>query len=1146
MADETYNLQAVLSATDDGFTSLFNKVENSIDKLENKQNSATATTEKFGVSVKSLASSFGILKIASGVFNTIGNAMDSAFSRIDTMEQFDRTMGVIIGDAERVEKSIQSILDTTDGTAYSLDGFAKALQKLVTSGTDISLAEKSLKSWGDAVAFYGDASQQSFDGVADALSKMATKGKVDMEQLGRLMNNGIPVVDIYAKAVGKSTESVASDISKGKISTQEFMEVMDKAFINGVDGFASIENAAKNAGATWKTTFSNMKFAMARGVTEIIKSTDKMVQSFGFEDLRSQFKAIGKFGENQLKSIAKAIDIIGDSSITTQQKVSMIKEQLKGFIPILSLIATYQTIVFASPLLDLYHSKTQKILNGLSNDLKKVTMQVKENYKAWQQLANTKLNDLKLNASNFLDDKGITSKINSITSKLKNIKIPKMDIISNKFSIGKDMLNLNMENLKFDVSRFFDTSKVGQKLSGVSATVKNVGGQVGNILTATTQKAFAQMKSMISLGMKLINPMALVGVVLMGMGILYNQFGTQINAFLNVAKNSGVQIITQFAQGIATEIPTLLSYGVALLTQLAQVIAINLPTLITQGVAIINALIQGLVQNMDAIINSAVIILASLIDGIMQNLPTVVLMGMQLLLGLVQGIMSNLDTIMMAVYQILSNFINAVSENLPQILSTGIQILQSLIQGITDALPMIIMIVAMILSKFITTIVENLPQILMMGLQLIQSLIQGIVENLPLIISAVIQLIGTIITTIIENLPQILMMGIEILKTLAMGILQAIPQFLLGAFEGVKGAFSNFKNWIKGNNEEVKENNSQTLETMATDTSAKYSQMSQQATISTSELANNVGLYMGQAKDNMMLNTTEMATNTNDAFTTIGATGTSEIDALTNGVSSQFSNANSSVGASTEQMASSVENNVSRINASMVSGVSDATNQITSNFNQINAIVGSTMQNIANATSTGTNAMASAMASGFNKAVAVVNTSCISISNRLNNLASSTYSIGYNSGLGFNNGLASTQSRILATADRIANGVINKMNNALKIGSPSRKLYKTGAWSGQGYNLGLQSEYGSIMDTTATITNGVMNNFNNMGAIGVKSTKATQSFAYTTTSKQSETKQQPLIVYATFDGVTYQAFADDIYNKGKQNKDFNLKFTRKK
>ena len=73
-----------------------------------------------------------------------------------------------------------------------------------------------------------------------------------------------------------------------------------------------------------------------------------------------------------------------------------------------------------------------------------------------------------------------------------------------------------------------------------------------------------------------------------------------------------------------------------------------------------------------------------------------------------------------------------------------------------------------------------------------------------------------------------------------------------------------------------------------------------------------------------------------------------------------------------------------------------------------------------------------------------------------------------------------------------------------------------------------------------------MSNFNNMGAIGVKSTKAMQSFGYTTTSKQAETKQQPLIVNATFDGVVYQAFADDIYNKGKQNKDFNLKFTRKK
>ena len=56
-----------------------------------------------------------------------------------------------------------------------------------------------MRIWGDAVAFYGDGSSEQFANVSDALAKMRTKGKVEMDQLDRLFDAGIDAVGMYAQ-----------------------------------------------------------------------------------------------------------------------------------------------------------------------------------------------------------------------------------------------------------------------------------------------------------------------------------------------------------------------------------------------------------------------------------------------------------------------------------------------------------------------------------------------------------------------------------------------------------------------------------------------------------------------------------------------------------------------------------------------------------------------------------------------------------------------------------------------------------------------------------------------------------------------------------------------------------------------------------
>ena len=268
--------------------------------MEKRTSKASASIGKF------IGAAAGIAA-AVGIFRTLRGAVDQAFSRIDTMEQFDRVMTTMTGSAEVAEQTLATINDTVKGTAFGLDTAASAVQNFVTSGIEVESATRYFESWGDAVAFYTKGTSQDLEGVTDALSKMSTRGKVDMEQLGRIMEAGIPAMDIYAEAMGMSTEEVADQMRKGKLEAGQFMEVMDEALANGTEKFPALAGAAKDAGASWQGSFDNMKAAVARGVTNIIESIDTMLEDNGLPTMREMVSEFGSAFESALTFIGESI-----------------------------------------------------------------------------------------------------------------------------------------------------------------------------------------------------------------------------------------------------------------------------------------------------------------------------------------------------------------------------------------------------------------------------------------------------------------------------------------------------------------------------------------------------------------------------------------------------------------------------------------------------------------------------------------------------------------------------------------------------------------------------------------------------------------------------------------------------------------------
>lgn len=279
------------------------RVGNQIEQNTRSQQNFNQSMQGGVSGAKSLVGALAGLSIVKSAIGAVKGQMDAAINRMDTMSNYSRTMTAITGSSDVATASLAKLKDMTKGTAYGLDTAASSVQNFVTRGMGTGDAVNQVKAWSDAVAFYGDGTNDSLREVTDALGKMMTKGKVEMDQLDRLTDRGIDAVGIYAKATGQSSSVVQSNLSKGTISAQDFINTVSGAFENGTNGVLNISGAAKKAGDTWATSIANAKAAVTRGLISVIDGVNEGLSNAGFGTILDGIKSLGSTAETVLNNV---------------------------------------------------------------------------------------------------------------------------------------------------------------------------------------------------------------------------------------------------------------------------------------------------------------------------------------------------------------------------------------------------------------------------------------------------------------------------------------------------------------------------------------------------------------------------------------------------------------------------------------------------------------------------------------------------------------------------------------------------------------------------------------------------------------------------------------------------------------------------
>lgn len=269
------------------------------------------------------------------------------------------------------------------------------------------------------------------------------------------------------------------------------------------------------------------------------------------------------------------------------------------------------------------------------------------------------------------------------------------------------------------------------------------GGQVGSAL----QEVLGTVAGFIPSFVGLMNFGAVAAVVVAGLGLVYSQFGTQIDQILLLAQTKGPEIISNFGAGITAALPGLISSGATLILGLMNAITANLPSLISVGASII----------------------ATLVSSLGAQLPQLIPAAVQMILTLVESLISNL----------------------PQLITSGLQLMEGLAQGIANAIPQVAAKAPVIIGKLASTIITNLPKIIQTGVKIITQLAVGLVQGIPALLGKIPSMISQIKNAFTSvNWGSV---GMNIISGIASGISSAVGSLISAATSAASSALDAIK-----------------------------------------------------------------------------------------------------------------------------------------------------------------------------------------------------------------------------------------------------------------------------------------------------------------------------------------------------------------
>lgn len=326
---ESYSVEAILSAVDKNFSSTMKNADSSMNNLD-------SSTQKTNTSILDIAKGIGVFKLIDNAIGLVTSSLGGAIDRFDTLNKYPVVMQALGYSTDDVDKSMNKLTDGIDGLPTSLDEIVSSAQQLAISTGDLQKGTDTAVALNNAFLASGASAADASRG-AQQYQQMLSKGEVDLQSWRSLLETMPISMDKVSKSFSDQGVNSANDLydalKKGDITFDDFNNRLIK-LNDGVGGFAEL---AKKNSAGIRTSFSNIKTAVVKGLANVITAIDEGMQNAGLGSIAENFDKI----KNAVNVAFKAIT---DSIPPAINIMTDLWNTLKPFIPTIIALIGYFTI----------------------------------------------------------------------------------------------------------------------------------------------------------------------------------------------------------------------------------------------------------------------------------------------------------------------------------------------------------------------------------------------------------------------------------------------------------------------------------------------------------------------------------------------------------------------------------------------------------------------------------------------------------------------------------------------------------------------------------------------------------------------------------------------------------------------------------
>lgn len=694
-----------------------------------------------GLSAAKVAIGNILADAASAGINAIRSSLDSAISRVDTLNQFPKVMSNIGFSTDEAKESISKLSDGIQGLPTTLDGIVANTQAFALSLGDLGQATDVALAVNDGMLAFGASSEGASEAVRQ-LNQMIANGTYDMQSWQSINSQAPGLLDTVAQSmlgVGANAGTLRDALNSGQIGTQDFLNALVQLDTQGGQGIASFAETARMATGGIQTSMDNVQSAIVKNVGNIINAFNGENGSLSavFDGLKAGINGLG----TALTPVAEVIGTLF-SGISAQfsEFMTAFNERCSVFAE--AFRSTFEeshnvALAFVTGLQEAFNGTVlQGLFDGLAGAVQRFL-------------------DTMQNGGSAMD--GIKAAIGELPAPITALgtalagvaSSAAFGLIASKTNSMVSMASGAFSKISTAVGGFVSSiAQAGGGISGLGQVLTTaLGGPVGIVVAALAALA-AAMVYLYNTNEQFRASMQAVGEQLMS--ALQPALEAIGSALSNMA-SAVLPLITNMIQMLAP----VLAQIITVIGQLASAILPAIASVLATIIPIITQVVTSVMEVANQLISFLVPIIQQICDFISANMP--------MIQSVIEGVMNAVLAVVQAVWPV----VQSVIETAMNVIQGVIQTVSALIQGDWEGVWNGIMSIAQSIWDGICNIVEA-------AINAVAEIIGGVLDAIGSAWDSAWQAIGDFIQTIWDGICNAVQSAIDAVASAIDATLSAI------------------------------------------------------------------------------------------------------------------------------------------------------------------------------------------------------------------------------------------------------------------------------------------------------------------------------------------------------------------------------------